>query len=55
MTLRKSDLNRDFLTTASIAQGVGEGGMFAGTLLKTRVMSFRIVEDYVQLPYTQEY
>ena len=51
MTLRKSDLNRDFLMTASIAQGVGEGGMFAGTLLKTRVMSFRIVEDYVQLIY----
>ena len=51
MTLRKGDLNRDFLMTASIAQGVGEGGIFAGTLLKTRVMAFRIVEDYVQLIY----
>ena len=50
MTLRKGDLNRDFLMTASIAQGV-EGGIFAGTLLKTRVMAFRIVEDYVQLIY----
>ncbi len=49
MTLRKNDLNKDFLMTASVAQGLGEGGMFAGTLLKTRVMSFRVVEDYVQL------
>lgn len=49
MTLHKKDLNKDFLMTASIAKGVGKGGLFAGTLLKTRVMAFRVVEDYVQL------
>lgn len=49
MTLHGKDLNKDFLMTASIARGVGKGGLFAGTLLKTRVMAFRVVEDYVQL------
>jgi hypothetical protein len=39
---------KDFLMTASIAHGIGTGGFFGGTMLHTRVVKFRKIEDEVQ-------
>jgi len=41
-------LNQDFLMSSSIVKGLGYGGMFAGTMLSARVVTFRKVQDNIQ-------
>ncbi|MCO4784129.1 MAG: zinc-dependent metalloprotease [Candidatus Cloacimonetes bacterium] len=48
LELKKSDLNKDFLMTASIAEGIGSKGIFAGTMLNTVIVRFRKIGDNIQ-------
>ncbi|PCJ17105.1 MAG: hypothetical protein COB02_14715 [Candidatus Cloacimonadota bacterium] len=48
LELKKSKLNKDFLMTASIAEGIGLKGVFAGTMLSTVIVRFRKIGDNIQ-------
>ncbi len=51
LKLDANQLNEDFLITASIARGLGDAGFFSGTMLKSKVASFRRVDDEVHFLY----
>jgi len=48
LELNKKQLNKDFLMTASIAHGIGKGGVFGGTLMATQVVRFKRVGDEIR-------
>jgi hypothetical protein len=48
LVVTEKDFKSDFLMTASVAHGVGSGGVFGGTMLKTKVVKFRKIRDQIQ-------
>jgi hypothetical protein len=51
LELNKKQMGKDFLMTASIAHGIGTGGVFGGTLLPTRVVQFKKIGDEIRFIY----
>jgi hypothetical protein len=48
LLLSTKDFKKDFLMTASVAKGVGTGGIFGGTLLRTKIVKFKKSNKQVQ-------
>lgn len=48
-------LGKDFLLSASVAEGLGQNGIFAGTLINAKVAQFQKVQDTIRLVFRDVY